>query len=98
MKNLSLELLENMLKTAPDAKVVEKCPEGLDEDLFEKFLRVLKATSPLEIADVTDDELFRMLEEGGKYFGVLVFDNFFDESMFSKLSRRRSVNAARRVL
>ncbi len=98
MKNLSLELLEKNIENEKDAGFVADVPNGLDPFLFDKFLRVMQAKSPNEISDITDDELIAMLEDGARYFNVLTFDNFFDECLFERLQKEKSVVANRRIL
>ncbi|WP_026653350.1 hypothetical protein [Butyrivibrio proteoclasticus] len=98
MKKFSLELLNEQLKASKDAEYVTDTPEGLDPDMFERFLRVLRAKSSEEIADITDDELVSILCDCNQFFNVLVFDTIFNDTKMRQLADMKSVVSARRVL
>ncbi|AOZ97854.1 hypothetical protein [Butyrivibrio hungatei] len=98
MKRFSLELLNEQLKASKDAEYVTDTPEGVNPDMFEKFLRILKAESSEEIADITDDEVISILCDCNKFFDVLVFDTIFNESKMRQLAALKSVASARRIL
>ena len=98
MQKLSLELLEQNILNEKDSDYVADVPVGLDPILFDEFLRVMQAKSPKDIADVSDDVLISMLDDGGKYFNVLTFENFFESCLFGRLCSEKSVSAKKRIL
>jgi len=102
LKKLSEELLRDAFMREKDADdYVTLAPKGMDASLFDKFLRVLEAKKPSDVADVTDEELVEMLAQGKKLFSYMDFDDSFNADMREELSAIRNTSKChyrRRVL
>ena len=99
MEKLDLSLLEkNLIKQKSTDSFVTRAPEGITEEFYDKFLRVLKATNPKEVEDIKDSDLIGMLTKMDKIFPSLCFDVFFDNGRFQALENTKSVLTSRRVL
>jgi len=98
MEKLDLLLLSNKLTSLPDASFIDTAPEGFTEDFFNKFLSVLKAKEPDDVADVTDDELIQMLLNTDDLFKHMCFESFYDEALMREFFNTKSVKKKARVL
>ncbi len=100
MDRLDLSLLDsNLAKCKEVDSFISSAPDGIAEEFFDKFLRVLRADKPADVQDITDDELLEMLKRTDEVFRHLSFENFFDSHRFERIEAKKSVMTSnRRVL